>query len=308
MHVQAIEQIAAKRARVHRGLEVGIGRGDEPHVDGAHVVLADAAHFARFERAQQLGLHPRRHRPDLVEKQRPARGVLDQARAGRGRAGKGAAGVAEELVFEKRVGQRGAVQRDEGFVGARAARMHRARDELLARAGLSRDQDRARRGRRAADQIFHAPHRLALADERVDRAAGLDLTLQQIDLARQPAALRRGADAHEELVAEERLLHEVDGAEFHRLDRRVDGAEPGHHDEGGVDVKRAQPLEHDEAGDPRHPHVRQDDVEDVALRGRDAFLAGRCRLYGEAGAAQHARHAVANALIVVDDKDAGHAA
>ena len=116
------------------------------------------------------------------------------------------------------------------------------------------------------------------------------------------------ANAHQELVAEERLLHEVDGAEFHRLDRRVDGSEPGHHDEGGVDVKRAQPLEHDDAGDPRHPHVRQDDVEDVALRGRDAFLAGGCRLDGEAGAAQHARHAVANALVVVDDKNAGHAA
>ena len=31
------------------------------------------------------------------------------------------------------------------------------------------------------------------------------------------------------------------------------------------------------------------------------------RLDGEAGAAQHARHAVAHALVVVDHKDAGHA-
>ena len=59
-------------------------------------------------------------------------------------------------------------------------------------------------------------------------------------------------------------------------------------------------------GDARHPHVRQDDVEDVALRGGHAFLAGGGRLDGVAGAAQHARHAVADALVVVDHKNAGH--
>ena len=80
MHVEAVEEVAAERARVDRRLEIGVGRGDEAHVDRPHVVLADAADLARFERAQQLGLDARRHRPDLVEEERAAAGVLDQSR------------------------------------------------------------------------------------------------------------------------------------------------------------------------------------------------------------------------------------
>ena len=41
--------------------------------------------------------------------------------------------------------------------------------------------------------------------------------------------------------------------------------------------------------------------------GGHAFFAGGGGLDGEAGAAQHARHAVADALVVVDHEDAGHA-
>ena len=122
MHVQAVEQIAAERARVDRRLEIGVGRRDEAHVDRPHVVLADAPDLARFERAQQLGLHARRHRPDLVEEERAAAGVLDQPGARPGRAGERAARVPEELVLEQRVGERGAVERDERLVRPRAAR------------------------------------------------------------------------------------------------------------------------------------------------------------------------------------------
>ena len=177
--------------------------------------------------------------PPLACSISPARGA--------GRARERAARVAEQLVLEERVGERGAVERDERLLGARTARVQRARDELLPRAGLAGDQHRARRGGRAADQILDLAHRLAVADERVHRAAGADLPLQEIDLAREPAAIGRRTDAHQQLVAEERLLHEVHGAELHRLDRRVDGPEAGHHDEGGVDAELAQLLQHVDA-------------------------------------------------------------
>ena len=47
------------------------------------VVLAHAPHFALLQHAQQLGLRARRQLADLVEKQRAAVRVLEQARARR---------------------------------------------------------------------------------------------------------------------------------------------------------------------------------------------------------------------------------
>ena len=44
----------------------------------------------------------------------------------------------------------------------------------------------------------------------------------------------------------------------------------------------------------------------LPLASDDAFLAGGGGLDGIAGAAQHARHAVADALVVVNHEDAGH--
>ena len=121
---------------------------------------------------------------------RPTACSISPGRAPRG-AGEGAARVAEELVLEQRLGQRGAVQRDERTVGARAAGVHRARRELLAGAGLPGDEDRARDRRPRGGSAPSLAHRLAVADERVDRPAGADVPLQQIDLARQLPALRR---------------------------------------------------------------------------------------------------------------------
>ena len=165
----------------------------------------------------------------------------------------------------------------------------------------------AGRGAGADDQILHAVHRLALADERLERRhRGPHLPLQQIDLARQLPAIRHRLDAHQQLVAEERLLHEVDRAELHRLDGGIDGPEPGHDDERGVDALLAQPLEDVEPRDAGHAHVGEDDVVDVALREHHPVLAAAGGLDRIAGAAEHARHAVADALVVVDHEDAGH--
>ncbi len=136
--------------------------------------------------------------------------------------------------------------------------------------------------------------------------SGWNLTLQQIDLARELTAIGGRSDAHQQLVAKERLLHEVDGAELHGLDRRVDRAEAGHHDERRVDAHVAELAQDVDAREPRHPHVGQDDVEAVALRQLESLFAGRDRLHGVAGGAQHAAGALAHARIVVDEEDSRH--
>src|SRR5206468_3572104 len=88
----------------------------------------------------------------LVEEQRTAVGQLELAWLARRRARKGAFLVAEQLRLEERLGYRGAVDRHERPVGARAERVQRPREQLLPRAALALEQD-GRIGRRRAMEL-----------------------------------------------------------------------------------------------------------------------------------------------------------
>ena len=118
--------------------------------------------------------------------------------------------------------------------------MNRARGELFAGACLARDEHGARCGGGAADDFLDLRHHVAAPDEPFGRRRRRKLALQQRDLPRELPAIGGGAHAHQEFVAEEWLLHEVDGAKLHRFHGGVDGAESGHHDEAGVDVDVAK--------------------------------------------------------------------
>ncbi len=73
------------------------------------VERADAADLALLEHAQEPELHRRRHLADLVEEDRAAVRLLEEALALAGGAGEGAARVAEQLGLEQRLGERAAV-------------------------------------------------------------------------------------------------------------------------------------------------------------------------------------------------------
>ena len=88
-------------------------RRHDARVEGHLGVAADRAHRALLQRAQQLGLELQRQLADLVEEERAALGLAEQAGARGLRVGERAADVAEELAVEEVLGQRGAVDRDE---------------------------------------------------------------------------------------------------------------------------------------------------------------------------------------------------
>ena len=71
----------------------------------------------------------------------PPVGELEAAGLGLRRAGEGALLVAEELAFDERRGEGGAVHRDERACRARAERVDGAGEQLLAGAGLAEEQD-----------------------------------------------------------------------------------------------------------------------------------------------------------------------
>src|SRR5439155_23976196 len=93
-----------------------------------------------------LRLHLGRQIADFVEEQGAARRLLEQPAPRRVRAGKGALLVPEQLALENPLGERGAVDREIRTVGAAAALVQRAGDQLLARAAFAGDEDRRLRG------------------------------------------------------------------------------------------------------------------------------------------------------------------
>src|SRR5262249_53334119 len=77
-------------------------------------------------------------------------------------AGEGAAAVAEELAFDEVAGDGGAVEGDEGLVGAGGVGMNGAGDDFLAGAALAGDEDV---DGRAGDALGEGPDSAHVAGE-----------------------------------------------------------------------------------------------------------------------------------------------
>src|SRR5205814_488235 len=136
--VHAEVQVLAERAARDLVAERAVRRRDEADVEVDGLDAADAVHGPGLEHAQELGLERGRQLADLVEEDGAAGGDLEQAGLGRDRAREGAALVAEELALEQRLAEARAVDGDE-LAAAPRARVERARQHLLARAGLAGD-------------------------------------------------------------------------------------------------------------------------------------------------------------------------
>src|SRR6185295_2133882 len=115
-------------------------------------------------------LHPGRELADLVEEERPAVGLLEEAAPPRRGAGEGAGLVTEELAREHALGEDAAALGDEGPARAIAAVVDRAGHELLAGPRLAEDQHRHVGRGDAGHARGEEAHGLALAHER--RGAG----------------------------------------------------------------------------------------------------------------------------------------
>src|SRR4029077_15338551 len=97
------------------------------------LLLTQAVELAVLDRAQELGLGPRRHRPYFVQEQRAAMGELEPAFAVRAGPRERSAAVPEELAFPQLEGNGGAVDADVGPGGAAAPLVEAAGQEVLAR-------------------------------------------------------------------------------------------------------------------------------------------------------------------------------
>ena len=78
-HVQAIVQIVLEPTLVHELTQIAVRRSDDTNIDAFCPFRAEGLDFALLQNAQQLGLQPRAHAVDLVEKDRAAVGESELA-------------------------------------------------------------------------------------------------------------------------------------------------------------------------------------------------------------------------------------
>ena len=259
-HVESEVEVFAEALLLDRALEIAIRRGDDAHVDCHLGARAERAHLPLLEHAEDLRLERHRHVADLVEEERPASRLDEEAGPRFARVGERATGVSEQLALEERLRHRRAVDRDEGAVGSAAAPMNRVREHLLARPALAGDEDRRFGVGHTLDEIVDRAHRFAAPDEAVELAPRLGRA-QAPDLLSERSRPRRPVDCDREHFELNRLVDEVVRACSNGGDGRVEAPEPRHDDDRYVRPVRADPLAERDTVDARHVQIGHHDVE-----------------------------------------------
>ena len=117
------------------------------------------------------------------------------------------------------------------------------------------------------------------------------------------AVAQRVADDEDGLLERQRLLDEVVRAELDRLDRRLDVAVAGDHDDDGVGAALAQALQRREAVHAGQPDVEDDEVDRPARQPVEAVLAARHRFDDVAFVLEDTGQRRPHAGFVVNEKD-----
>ena len=129
---------------------------------------------------------------------------------------------------------------------------------------------------------------------------------QVLDLVLEAAVLDGLVDLELHLLDLERLLHVVERADLHRLDRGVHGAERGHQDHVGGRVQRLGGAQHVHAVAAAHLQVAQHDVVGafVQLLDGDVAVGGLIDVVVRVG--ERPDDAAAKGIVIVCYEDAAH--
>src|SRR5512138_3578038 len=132
---QAVVEVFAELSPGDPLGQPGVSGGEHPDVDRNPAAAPDPLDFPLLEYTEKLCLQRQRHVSDLVEEDRPTVGDLELAEPRLDTGGDPPLDT-EKLRFEQRLGERRAVDRHEGLVGAVAASVDHPCDELLAGTAL----------------------------------------------------------------------------------------------------------------------------------------------------------------------------
>src|SRR5678815_1593739 len=301
--VQPVEEIFAQLAALHGLNRHHVGRGEHTDVNGLLVAAAKAAERPLLQHAQQLHLRRRRHLGDLVQEERAAVRQLEAPFAAIGGAGERPLLVAEDFALEQRFRNRGAIDRHERLVRARAQLMNHLRHELLAGARLAPDQYGGGGRRRLLDDLIDLPHAGAAADHAAEASLLAQLATQHLHLAQRVLALDDLVEQNLEALRLDRLGQVVVGALFDRLNRRLHTALRRQQDHRTLRIIALERLEELEATHARHDEVGDDDGGPERRHARQRIFAVGRGFGSESPGPHELRESDASAGLVLDDKD-----
>ena len=198
-------------------------------------------------RPEKLDLEKRRDLADLVEEEGPALGFLESPQAVRAGSGEGAAAVAEELALGQGFGEGGDIHGHEAAAPG-AAIMDEARDQLLARPALARQEDGGRARRGAGRQAHGRGHLPAPIDDSRRRRRGCGSVRGGEEGLVEQGGLFVEADEEALDILKRRRLDEVVVGPLLEEADRLAGVDVGrHHHDGYRRVERLYAMEHVEA-------------------------------------------------------------
>src|SRR5581483_261893 len=233
-HVDPVVEIGAELAVGDRFLEVAICRAYQPHVNPNRPHAADSFELALLERAQELGLKRGRRVADFIEEERAAMSLFETALMFAHRPGERAFLVSEQFGFDQRLRECRTVHLHEGSVLAGTKIVNRPRDQLLAGAAFSAQENRRIAGRGLMNVRKDLVHQLALADDVLELVPALQLALQHAVLTHQ-----MGPIGFDRLMEPDSLTDQVryhaEKADIALIaDRRLSGTLYGQHAEAAA--------------------------------------------------------------------------
>ena len=188
-HREPMVEVLPEAPLADRHLEVGVGGADDPAVERFLGGAAQAPCRLLLERGEHLRLDVRGEEPDLVEEEHAAGRGLEQPGFGPAGVGERAPLEAEQLALQQGLGDRRAVEVDEGAAGPGAEPVEQPRHQPLAGAGLAQDKD----GRQPATVPGEPEEAAQVAAHRHDRRA---LSDQLLEVGHVTGSLREGPVRH----------------------------------------------------------------------------------------------------------------
>ncbi len=126
-------EILAEETLLHPLPEVAMDGGQDANIDGAALGRADAHHVAIHQNTEQLRFDRRRHLSGCIQRMRATTRGLEEALPCSICSGEGSAFASEELALKKSLSERGAIHRDQRFVGPAAVPMDTPCDRFCTR-------------------------------------------------------------------------------------------------------------------------------------------------------------------------------
>ena len=256
-HVEPVVEIFAEPPRRDLLLHHLVRGREHTHVHLHRLRAANSCHHPVLQDAQHLRLRGETHVANLVEKQRPAVGLLELARAVGDRSGKRALDVTEQLTLDQLARDRRTVHLHKRPLRARRLRVHRARDELLTGPVFSGNQHARRRFSHERNFFRHRPDRVGIPD---NLEARMHRIAQPLVLLLEIQVRQRIPQGDENAVRIERLLENVVRAMLRRFDRGLDGGVPADHDDHGVRILLPQLAQRLQPVDSGHLHIHEDEM------------------------------------------------